>query len=190
MTREEALSIMQVIVHMLEKQYDNDRVEEAVDMAIAALKAEPCDRLKLDGMLEDAYEHGYQQARHDYETQPCEDCISRAEVNKLLDLGWKKGIYPREAIKALPSVQPESRWIPVSEMLPSDCNEDWVLAQIIEPDTGYLWIPCVAEYRKGLDDWYTDSCGLEWVSKHEGSFKVIAWTPLPKQYRADMRGGE
>ena len=39
--------------------------------------AEPCDRLKLDGMLEDAYEHGYQQARYDYEVQPCEDAIDR-----------------------------------------------------------------------------------------------------------------
>lgn len=96
-------------------------------------------------------------------------------------------------IKQEPSVQPPmGKWIPVSEMLPSDCNEDWVLAQIIEPDTGYLWIPCVAEYRKGLDDWYTDSCGLEWVSKHEGSFKVIAWMPLPEQYKhtADKRGKE
>lgn len=41
--REEALAIMNVIIHMIEKQYDNDRVEKAVDTAIAALKAEPCE---------------------------------------------------------------------------------------------------------------------------------------------------
>lgn len=41
MTREEAISIMNVIIHMLEPQYDNDRVEEAVDMAIKALEQEP-----------------------------------------------------------------------------------------------------------------------------------------------------
>jgi hypothetical protein len=40
MTREEAISIMNVIIHMLEPQYDNDRVEEAVDMAIKALEQE------------------------------------------------------------------------------------------------------------------------------------------------------
>ena len=41
MTREEAINIMNVIIHMLEPQYDNDRVEEAVDMAIKALEQEP-----------------------------------------------------------------------------------------------------------------------------------------------------
>jgi hypothetical protein len=41
MTREEAISIINVIIHMLEPQYDNDRVEEAVDMAIKALEQEP-----------------------------------------------------------------------------------------------------------------------------------------------------
>ena len=43
MTREDAISIMNVIVHMLEEKYDTDRVEEAVDIAIEALSAEPCE---------------------------------------------------------------------------------------------------------------------------------------------------
>ena len=43
MTREEAINIMKVIVHMLEEKYDTDRVEDAVDMAIEALSAEPCE---------------------------------------------------------------------------------------------------------------------------------------------------
>lgn len=38
MTREEAISIMNVIIHMLEPQYDTDRIEDAVDMAIKALE--------------------------------------------------------------------------------------------------------------------------------------------------------
>ncbi len=38
MTREEAISIMNVIVHMLEPQYDTDRIEDAVDMSIKALE--------------------------------------------------------------------------------------------------------------------------------------------------------
>ncbi len=41
MTRDEAISIMKVIVHMLEEKYDTDRVEEALDMAIKALELEP-----------------------------------------------------------------------------------------------------------------------------------------------------
>ena len=73
-------------------------------------------------------------------------------------------------------------WIPVTEKLPSDCNEDWVLVQIQETDTGYLWIPCVAEYRKDKDDWLTDRNELGWLKDHNGVFKVTAWMPLPKQY--------
>lgn len=41
MTREEAISIMNVIIHMLEAQYDTDRIEDAVEMAIKALEQEP-----------------------------------------------------------------------------------------------------------------------------------------------------
>ena len=41
MTREETISIMNVIVHMLEPQYDTDRIEDAVETAIKALKQEP-----------------------------------------------------------------------------------------------------------------------------------------------------
>lgn len=41
MTREEAISIMNVIVYMLEPQYDTDRIEDAVEMAIKALEQEP-----------------------------------------------------------------------------------------------------------------------------------------------------
>lgn len=43
MTIDEAISIMNVIVHMLEPQYDTDRVENAVEMAIKALKQQPTD---------------------------------------------------------------------------------------------------------------------------------------------------
>lgn len=84
--------------------------------------------------------------------------------------------YPFEELIA-PRV---GRWIPVSERLPSDCGYDWVLAQIQEPDTGYLWLPCVAEYRKGIDDWFSDANDISWLRKHEGAFKVIAWMPLPE----------
>ena len=73
------------------------------------------------------------------------------------------------------------QWIPVSEKLPSDCNEDWVLAQIQE-DNGYLWVPCVAEYRKDTDDWYSDANNIGWLKNHKGFFKVIGWMPLPQPY--------
>ena len=40
MTNKEAISIMNVIIHMIEPQYDTDRVEEAVSMAIKALETQ------------------------------------------------------------------------------------------------------------------------------------------------------
>lgn len=43
MTREDAISIMNVIIHMLEPQYDTDHIEDAVEMAIEALEQEPCE---------------------------------------------------------------------------------------------------------------------------------------------------
>lgn len=88
MTNEEAISIMNVIIHMLEPQYDTERVEEAVSMAIKAL-----------------------------EQQPCEDCISRTEALKVIE-EQKKGFYGVEryaidechsAVMKLPSVTPQPK---------------------------------------------------------------------------------
>lgn len=118
--------------------------------------------------------------------EPCTDAVSREAVLEAVSEGCQewRGIYGRceELINELPSVtQKSEKWIPVSEKLPSDCNEDWVLAQIQE-DNGYLWIPCVAEYRKDTDDWYSDANDIGWLKNHRGFFKVIAWMPLPKPY--------
>lgn len=89
-----------------------------------------------------------------------------------------------EYIDKLPSVENKGEWIPVSEKLPSDCGHDWVLAQIQE-DNGYLWIPCVAEYREFFDDWFSEANEVGWLSNHKGAFKVIAWMPLPEPYKAE-----
>lgn len=100
MTREEAIHIVDVAFGVPQavrragedRTYHEDEIREAKEMAMAALKAEPCDSLKLDGMLEDAYEHGYEQARHDFEVQPCKDAISRkhllSEIGKLMQSPW------------------------------------------------------------------------------------------------------
>jgi hypothetical protein len=51
MTSDEAISIMNAIVHMLEPQYDTDRIEDAVEMAIKALEQEQCtDMVSRDAM--------------------------------------------------------------------------------------------------------------------------------------------
>ena len=108
MTRDEAISIMNVIVHMLEPQYDTDRIEEAVEMAIKALEQQPTDavdRVTIKEYLESfgtAYELGKEKGldialdilgKYTEEgnekiirdlpsktPQPYEDCVSRSAV--------------------------------------------------------------------------------------------------------------
>jgi hypothetical protein len=99
MTTEEAISIMNVIIHMLEPRYDTERVEDAVSMAIKAL-----------------------------EQQPCEDCVSREEaidrmMRKNMPVGedntkerfrYLQWLSDLETIKELQSVKPQrskGRWI-------------------------------------------------------------------------------
>ena len=87
-------------------------------------------------------------------------------------------------IEALPSAEPERKWIPVNEALPNNAEHDWVLGQIRETDSGYLWIPKVVEYRELSDDWFEDSIG--WLKKNpDHAFEVIAWMPLPEPWKGE-----
>lgn len=58
------------------------------------------------------------------EPEKCGDCISREAVKKILDNGWKSGVYPSAgSIDALPSVEPErkkGKWLP--HMLTAKCE--------------------------------------------------------------------
>lgn len=101
--------------------------------------------------------------------------------------GFKQEIIDSAVDCIMALSENKGEWIPVSEKLPSDCGHDWVLAQIQE-DNGYLWIPCVAEYRKLFDDWFSEANEVGWLSMHKGAFKVVAWQPLPEVYKTDMRG--
>jgi len=86
MTREEAISIMNVIVHMLEPQYDTDRIEDAVEMAIKALEQELCDDAKSETVTEFA--------------DRCREC--GAKYGKLLKqkpkIGYWRPIYQGDEI--------------------------------------------------------------------------------------------
>ena len=87
-------------------------------------------------------------------------------------------------LRNLPSAEPEQKWIPVTEALPKNLEHDWVLGQIRETDSGYLWIPKVVEYRESSDDWFEESIG--WLKKNpDHAFEVIAWMPLPEPWRKE-----
>ena len=95
-------------------------------------------------------------------------------------------LIENEVINKLPSVQPEQRWIPVSERLPEDYGEflvtyksdgEQIFMDIIEYETSFEY-----DYEKNrfkgvwifADDWQAVNS------------EVIAWMPLPELYQ----GGE
>lgn len=110
MTREEAISIMNVIVHMLEPQYDTDRIEDAVEMAINALEQEPGKRTE-----------------ERTETHSC-DYISRQTVLDILDRSvWKtpEELEVFELVKKLPSVNPLSVFDDIKAKLQRLADDEW-----------------------------------------------------------------
>ena len=108
------------------------------------------------------------------------DLIDRQDV---LDAVNDCGICIQRILD-IPSAESERKWIPVTEALPNNEEYDWVLGQIRETDSGYLWIPRQVEYREIKDDWYEDSIG--WLKENpDHAFEVIAWMPLPERYRGE-----
>lgn len=109
MTSDEAISIMNVIVHMLEPQYDTDRVEEAVEMAIEALKQQPVDRVAIKEYLD-----SYNEVK--IELSGDADCIRRSDVG-LTDFeivmcngDYKEGLKMLlDKIEKAPSVTPQQK---------------------------------------------------------------------------------
>ena len=112
------------------------------------------------------------------------DCISRQEALKICRRYWHPTFNPiMEEIEKLPSVQPEQRWIPVTERLPENDNE--VLITVWDAEDDYV------EVYKGFyqgHEWWTQWChGCSKIKDEPcGENIVIAWMPLPEPYR----GGE
>lgn len=81
----------------------------------------------------------------------------------------------RTWIEALPSAQPEQRWIPCSERLPED--DTLMLVNYIDnrPDAMDIWIG----WHEMENVWYIDG------EAHSSEFgnEVIAWMPLPEPYQ-------
>jgi len=177
MTREDAINIMKVIVHMLEEKYDTERVEDAVNMAIKPLEQEPC---------EDAISR--QEA-----IQSIGKYFLRVETNGTIEIHQKlfseflKAINEtqKKILLDLPSVHPKAKvgkWIPVSERLPLfrlyKVSDDVLITNGYEIDMGYL------VERKGKIFWHYYGGDIEVGIKDEDN-DAIAWMPLPKPYKAE-----
>jgi len=113
--------------------------------------------------------------------QPCEDCVSRAELKKWLDMNFSFGGTSRKfelfdrLDKELPSVTPTIKWIPVSERLPED---------------GELILFSTKTDRVFEGRFFVDKTDLQWYAFRDKAFAynnvVTAWLPLPKPYKAEM----
>ena len=144
MTREEAIFTIEHRDSIMDYG-ETEQLAEALDMALEALKAEPSkdDMLKIEGMCEDAYEQGYQQARLDYETEPCGDCVSREAVFDAIIWDEENGVADAreiiEHIRKLPSVTPA---IPEGcEILTKEAYSDLCL-RAARPECPYTDKPC------------------------------------------------
>lgn len=100
-----------------------------------------------------------------------------------------RGVFERceNAIKALPSAQPEQRWIPVDEGKPKDET-----ACLVTYSNGLVEIATFVEDLYKFDEYdFHDKRGVAgWVyfDNEWGQYfdvgNVIAWMPLPKPYQS------
>ena len=189
MTREEAIEVLQQDIPC---EQDTDLIE-ALEMAIEALSAEPCeDAISRDYLLSVAYTdgaYGYVSA-HDIAKAPsvnpkvveCEDAISRAWIKESIHnlYHYSRHTPTEEDIQeyivddALP-VTPKpkmGRWIPVSEKLPE--GEQSVLFCDIDGDI------MVGYHVEGRPNTHFSQEGT-----FEDMKNVMAWMPLPEPCKAE-----
>ena len=84
---------------------------------------------------------------------------------------WSGGVNAAiDIIIALPSVQQEPQWIPVSEKLPEDGTE--VFVYLFDRPSPYIaWIEDSV--------WYTEDFEIDREDE------PVAWVPLPKEYSGE-----
>ena len=83
--------------------------------------------------------------------------------------------YAEDALRKLPSANPEQKWIPVTKALPR--NETNVLVTVRDDSGDTPW-----EYTS--TGWRTPD-GKYWIVDYEICYGVIAWIPLLEPYRGE-----
>ena len=124
------------------------------------------------------------------------DLISRQEAIDAAIEATKKwdGLYPQglnceiqEAVNALPSAQPEQRWIPCSERLPEEDTEVLISYRYKEGegDTDHVNID-ITSYGTTCFGGREIHTLKEWRQPFDyfhANYEVIAWMPLPEPYK-------
>ena len=124
--------------------------------------------------------------------------LSAAMVYGRTDAGRTALSETVKAIKALPSAQPEQRWIPCSERLPEDIRPVIVTWKNTDPKSYYQYIvgkhfTGTACYKNGKWYWYSSTTedmlaeyGRYDSEEFDEAIECIAWMPLPEPYTEDV----
>ena len=153
---------------------------------------------------EKEFEHLEWLLKNHYKKEPCEDAISRQAAIDMIERWLECSDYneaERHIMRAtesilydLPSVNPQTRWIPVSERLPED--RDWYLGIFKEPDTGWINpIPFICDHVGSKTKATTKE---HWILRgftdrderidYYFNLECVAWQPLPEPYKAESEG--
>lgn len=109
------------------------------------------------------------------EVESCQDALSREKVYEIIEQlmdGSLDEFYTKKAIHELPSVQPEQRWISVSDRLP-ESDEDVLVTNGIG-----IYIGWIDPTDNG---WRVDSESEYFMDD------ILAWMLLPEPFKAERR---
>jgi len=156
MTNEEAIFIIEHRDSIMD-YCESKQLGEALDMAIAALKAEPCgDAVSREAMLNGLASIAKAKAKSD---------AQKSLMGRIMFF-----------TEQLPPVTPKQRWIPVSERLPE--NRNLVLVTTYWHETYQVMVG--SYWGNGV--WWC----APWNNtsrEHLKMLNAVAWMPLPEPYK-------
>jgi len=180
MTNEEA------IYQLKEINKEAHIYSDAVDMAIKAL------------MEQSKHDQNTSSKQPDLETlgiktgETCADAISRqAAIDAFMKVtsDGDEAEWCKWVLEQLPSVQPEQRWIPCSEMLPEEDVKVLITYRYKEGegDTSHAYID-ITTYGQMYFGGNKVGDYKHWREPFEyftSNYEVVAWMPLPEPYKGE-----